>query len=69
MKHRGRQEQYAFHETIHQRILSCFLDNEEIKKEIARLEEKIGKGEISAFAAAEKLIQEEIIPKVKQGKI
>ena len=69
LRHRQGQERHAFYETIHQRIWSYFLDDEDVKKEIARLEESIGKGEISAFAAAGKLMEEVIIPRVKQGKI
>ena len=54
-----RQEQAAWwmHETIREKLTSEFYGNERVKKSLEDIEQKVNQGEISSFAAAERLIE------------
>lgn len=54
-----RKEQSAFwmHETIHKKLTSEFYENQRIKEKLPGIEKQVNAGEISSFAAAEKLMK------------
>jgi LAO/AO transport system kinase len=56
---RRRQEQAAWwmHETIREKLTSEFYGDERVKAQLKDIEQKVNKGEISSFAAAERLIK------------
>jgi LAO/AO transport system kinase len=56
-KRRNEQSAWWMHETIRQRLTAEFYNDPSIKKKLSEIEEKVNSGEISSFAAAEKLIE------------
>jgi len=56
-KRRREQSAYWMHETIRQRLTSEFYGNERVKARLKDIEQEVNNGEISSFAAAEKLIE------------
>ena len=54
-----RKEQSAWwmHETIRERLTTEFYGNPDIKQKLSEIEEKVNAGEISSFAAAERLME------------
>jgi LAO/AO transport system kinase len=56
---RRRQEQSAWwmHETIREKLTSEFYGDERVKAQLKDIEQKVNKGKISSFAAAERLIK------------
>lgn len=52
---RLQQDLYWFHETIKQKLMANFYQNEVVKQQIANLKQQIQEGKITSFKAAEKL--------------
>ena len=57
LKNRSEQEQFSFYETLKNRILNQFYENEKVKELMPQLEADIRAGKISSFAAAEMLLR------------
>lgn len=55
-KRRKEQSAYWMHETIREKLTAQFYSDQDIKKRLADIEERVNSGEISSFAAAEMLI-------------
>ena len=56
-KRRKEQSAWWMHETIREKLASEFYGNPLIKKKLSEIEKKVNSGEISSFAAAERLIE------------
>lgn len=52
---RNDQQKYWMNETLKERVLKHFYDNEAVKNEIAKMEERLIKGELTSFQAAESI--------------
>lgn len=55
---RNIQSKYWMYESINEQIKSRFYNNEKVQKQLADIEEKVLKGEISSFLGAAKLLRE-----------
>lgn len=56
-KQRREQSAWWMHETIREKLTTEFYNDTSIKEKISEIEEKVNTGEISSFAAAEKLLR------------
>ncbi|NBC25337.1 MAG: methylmalonyl Co-A mutase-associated GTPase MeaB [Bacteroidetes bacterium] len=56
-KQRSEQSAWWMHETIREKLTSEFYGNPDIEEKLSKIEKQVNKGEISSFAAAERLIE------------
>lgn len=56
-KRRKEQSAWWMHETIREKLASEFYEDPKIKEKLAQIEKRVNSGEISSFAAAERLIE------------
>ena len=57
LKNRLHQEQFSFYETLQNRILNQFYQDEKVKELIPKMEEEIKAGRLSSFAAADQILR------------
>jgi LAO/AO transport system kinase len=57
LNNRMQQEQFSFHETLNNRIINNFYQNERVKDLISKMKEEIKSGKMSSFAAADEVLK------------